>query len=77
MRARVPMLPQLPRQAHLPQMLVVMLDDVQDAPAHRVRLRLRAKAIQERRYLHEVFAEIVEKGLAAEEAEQQKRRRKP
>ena len=39
-----------------------------------LRLRLRAKAIQERRYLHEVFAEIVEKGLAAAEAEQQKRR---
>ena len=41
-----------------------------------LRLRLRAKAIQERRYLHEVFAEIVEKGLAAEEEAKDGKRRK-
>ena len=38
-----------------------------------LRLRVKAKAVAEGRYLHEVFAEVVEKGLAAEEAERQKR----
>ena len=38
-----------------------------------LRLRVKAKAVAEGRYLHEVFAEIVEKGLAAEEAESRKR----
>jgi len=30
-----------------------------------LRLRVKAKAVAEGRYLHEVFAEVVEKGLAA------------
>jgi hypothetical protein len=37
-----------------------------------LRLRVKAKAVAEGRYLHEVFAEVVEKGLAAmEKAEAQ------
>jgi hypothetical protein len=41
-----------------------------------LRLRLRAKAIQERRRLHEVFIEVVERGLAAAEADQRKKERR-
>ena len=36
----MPILPQLPRQRHLSQVFVVMFDDVQDAPANGVRVRL-------------------------------------
>ncbi len=39
-----------------------------------VRLRVKAKAVAEGRYLHEVFVEVVVKGLAAAEAEDKKRR---
>ena len=35
---------------------------------------MKAKAVGEARYLTDVFVELVEKGLAAEEAERQKRR---
>ena len=42
-----------------------------------LRLRVRAKAMLERRYVHEVFAELVERGLREVEAEQQKKRSKP
>jgi len=39
-----------------------------------LRLRVKAKAVAEGRYISEVFAEVVEKGLAAAEAEARKRR---
>ena len=39
-----------------------------------LRLRVKAKAVAEGRYLHEVFAEIVEKGLAAAEEKASRRR---
>ncbi len=41
-----------------------------------LRLRVKGKAVTEGRYLTDVFAELVEKGLAGEEAKQAKRRRK-
>jgi len=40
-----------------------------------LRLRVKAKAVAEGRYISEVFAEVVEKGLAAAEAEDKKRRK--
>ncbi len=39
-----------------------------------LRLRVKAKAVGEARYLTDVFVELLEKALAADEAEQQKRR---
>ncbi len=39
----------------------------------RLRLRVKAKALLERRPMNEVFAEVVEKGLAAVEARPGKR----
>ena len=40
-----------------------------------LRRQVKAKAVAEGRYLHEVFAELVAKGLAAAEAEARKRRK--
>jgi hypothetical protein len=42
-----------------------------------LRLRVKAKAVAEGRYLHEVFAEVVEKGLAVVETERARKRVKP
>jgi len=41
-----------------------------------LRLRLRAKAIQEQRRLHEVFIECVQRGLAAAEEKSSKRKKR-